>query len=460
MTDGKRIKNRRLYLAVDIGGTKIQSSLVEESGAILARERVRTPREGGSAEVLAALESAMQQVLSDPAVRPNGIAGIGVAVPGVVEPRAGRVVVTPNMNLTGVDLGPHLEDRFRVPVAIGNDCNLGTLGEAWLGSARNAASVVGMFVGTGLGGGFVRKGKLWRGAREAAMEVGHTVMQIGGRLCGCGNKGCLEAVASRSAIERDIREGVAQGRPTALNEMLAGDLGQIRSGTLRKALEQGDELVTEVVHRAADVLGHACLTIRHILDPEVIVLGGGVVEACHAYILPIVEGIVAGDKLPGARDAGHVVLSALGDDAVVLGAAALAARHAGRNPFKKKYRFAPSYPAVVWTRQGEVLVANQTYTDDVYVRVDGKIKRRRTDGQPGCGDSHMIGAEELEKVCKGGPTVVFIGTGESGQLQLDDAARRYLQQRSIEHLALPTPQAIVAYNDSNQRKAALFHVTC
>ncbi|MCL4193798.1 MAG: ROK family protein, partial [Thermoguttaceae bacterium] len=295
MTDGKRTENRRLYLAVDIGGTKIQSSLVEESGAIIARERVRTPREGGSAEVLVALESAMQQVLSDPAVRPKGIAGIGVAVPGVVEPRTGRVVVTPNMNLTGVELGPHLEDRFRVPVAIGNDCNLGTLGEAWLGSARNAASVVGMFVGTGLGGGFVRKGKLWRGAREAAMEVGHTVMQIGGRLCGCGNKGCLEAVASRSAIERDIREGVAQGRPTAINEMLAGDLGQIRSGTLRKALEQGDELVTEVVHRAADVLGHACLTIRHILDPEVIVLGGGVVEACHAYILPIVEGIVAGD---------------------------------------------------------------------------------------------------------------------------------------------------------------------
>lgn len=460
MTDGKRVKKSRLYLAVDIGGTKIQSSLVEESGSILARERVRTPREGGSPEVLAALEIAMQQVLSDPAVRPNGLAGIGVAVPGVVEPRSGRVVVTPNMNLTGVELGPHLEARFRVPVAIGNDCNLGTLGEAWLGSARNAKSVVGMFVGTGLGGGFVRKGKLWRGAREAAMEVGHTVMQMGGRLCGCGNKGCLEAAASRSAIERDIREGVAQGRPTALNEMLAGDLGQIRSGTLRKALEQGDELVTEVVHRAADVLGHACLTIRHLLDPELIVLGGGVVEACHAYILPIVEGIVTGDKLPGARDAGHVVLSALGDDAVVLGAAALAARHAGRNPFKKKYRFAPTYPAVTWTRQGEVLIANQTYTDDVYVRVDGRIKRRKTDGQLGCGDSHTIGAEELEKVCKGGPTAVFIGTGESGQLQLDDAARRYLQQRSIEHRALPTPQAIVAYNDSNQRKAGLFHVTC
>jgi glucokinase len=237
-------------------------------------------------------------------------------------------------------------------------------------------------------------------------------------------------------------------------------LGQIRSGALRKALEMGDELVTEVVRRASEVLGHACLTIRHLIDPETIVLGGGVVEACHAYILPIVEGIVAADKLPGARDAGHVVLSALGDDAVVLGAAALAARHAGRNPFKKKYKLAPSYPAVTWTRQGEVLIANHTYIDDVYVRVDGKIKRRQADGQLGCGDSHTIGYEELEKVCKGGPTAVFIGTGESGQIQLDDAARRYLQQRSIEHHALPTPQAIVAYNESKQRKAALFHVTC
>ena len=228
------------------------------------------------------------------------LTAIGVAVPGVVDPETARVVVTPNMNLTGVALGSYLEARFKVPVVLGNDCNLGALGEAWLGSSRQASSAIAILVGTGIGSGIVRKGKLWRGARESAGEIGHIVMQIGGPKCGCGNQGCLEALASRTAIERDLRQAVAAGRKTALSSLLQGDLSLIRSSTLRKALESEDELVTEVMRRASEVLGYACLTVRHLLDPEVIVLGGGVVEACSQFMLPIVEHIVGCDQLPGA----------------------------------------------------------------------------------------------------------------------------------------------------------------
>ena len=305
MDGAKRSKKARSYLGVDVGGTKILATLVEESGTILARERTATPRDEGAERVVVAIEKAMEKVLLAAAPGMEQLTAIGVAVPGVVDPETARVVVTPNMNLTGVALGSHLEARFKVPVVLGNDCNLGALGEAWLGSARQASSAIAILVGTGIGSGIIRNGKLWRGARESAGEIGHVVMQIGGPLCGCGNHGCLEALASRTAIERDLRQAVEAGRKTALTDLLQGNLSLIRSSALRKALESEDELVTEVMRRASEVLGYACLTVRHLLDPEVIVLGGGVVEACSQFMLPIVEHIVGCDQLPGARREGR-----------------------------------------------------------------------------------------------------------------------------------------------------------
>ena len=290
---------------------------------------------------------------------------IGVAIPGVVEPDQGLVVVTPNMNLSGVAIGPQLEERFGVPVAVANDCDLGTLGEAWLGAARGAQSAVGILVGTGIGSGIVYQGRLWRGAREAAAEIGHIVMQIGGPQCGCGNYGCFEALAGRAGIERELRQAIEGGRASVLPEILEGDLSVIKSGALRRALDAEDELVTEVMRRASEVLGHACLTVRHLLDPEVIVLGGGVVEACSDFMVPIVHKIVTSDKLPGARESRGVLLSALGDDAVVLGALALARTHAGRDPFDKRFGVAPKYPRIERARFGEVTIGRDTYDRDV-----------------------------------------------------------------------------------------------
>ena len=298
----------RLYLGVDVGGTKVQASLVHESGGIVERERRTTPRTGGPEQVLAAVEKVMDDVLKKGKVTAADLTAVGIAVPGVVDPDNARVVVTPNMSLTGVAIGAHLESRFHVPVAVGNDGNLGTLGETWLGSARQAKSALGICVGTGIGAGLVQNGKLWRGARESAGEIGHIVMQIGGPKCGCGNCGCLEALASRTAIERDIRDAIAAGRTSMLSELTGGDLSVIRSGAIRRALEAEDPLVTEVLRHASEVLGYACLTVRHLIDPEVIVLGGGVIEACSDFMMPIIENIVGSDRLPGARDGGQVLL--------------------------------------------------------------------------------------------------------------------------------------------------------
>ena len=450
-----------LYLGVDVGGTKVQASVVKESGDIIERERRPTPRTGGPEQVLAVIETVMEEALKKAKVGSGDLTAIGIAVPGVVDPASARVIVTPNMSLTGVAIGSHLEGCFKVPVAVGNDGNLGTLGESWLGSARNAGSAVGIWVGTGIGAGLVQHGKLWRGARESAGEIGHIVMQIGGPKCGCGNCGCLEALASRSAIERDIRQALDAGKTSVLTALAGGDLSVIRSGAIRKALKADDALVSDILRRASEVLGHACLTVRHLVDPEVIVLGGGLIEACSDFMMPIIENIVGSDHLPGARDGGQVLLSALGDDAVTLGAVALARRRVRRNPFKKRFAVQPAYADIARFTFGEIVVGRKTYDHDIYIPVNGKVKaREKSLAKKQFGNSHTVGPKELEEVCKGGPEVLFIGAGKEGKVEVTEEARRYLSQRAIQLEILPTTKLVEAYNGSKQRKAALIHVTC
>ena len=451
----------RLYLGVDIGGTKMQASLVRESGEIFCREKITTPRTGGPEQVVPAIEKVIADALKKGGVKTDDLAAIGIAVPGVVDPDRGLVVVAPNMRLTGVSLSAHLKARFKTPIALGNDGNFGALGECWLGSARKAVSALYICVGTGIGSGLVMKGKLWRGDRESAGEIGHLVMQIDGPKCGCGSRGCLEALASRTAIERDIRQGVAAGRKSAITELAGGDLSVIRSGAIRKALEVQDELVSEIVRRASQVLGYACLNVRHLIDPEAIVLGGGVIEACSDYIVPIIENIVGQDPLAGARDGGKILLSALGDDAVGLGAVAAARSLVGRNPFKKRFRVQPQYPEISRYVPGEITIGRKTYAHDVYIPVNGKVKNRKRGAEDEeSGAARVLGPKELEKVCRGGPGVLFIGTGENAAVELTDDARRFLAHRSIKLDIAPTAKAVENYNKSKSRKAILAHVTC
>ena len=454
-------RQRRLYLGLDVGGTKVQASLVRESGEIIGRERCTTPREGGPERVVAAIEKCMADMVRKGGITNDDLTAIGIAVPGVADPDQGLVVVTPNMRLTGVALVSLLSAKFKMPIVIGNDGNFGALGETWLGSARDAQSVLYICVGTGIGSGLVNRGKLWRGDRDAAGEIGHMIMQLGGPVCGCGGHGCFEALASRTAIERDIRDAIAAGRPSILTELTGGDMSVIRSGMIRKALDVEDELVTEVMRRASEVLGYACLNVRHLVDPAAIVLGGGVIDACSDFIMPIVENIIGTDPMPGAREGGRVLLSALGDDAVVLGAVAAARTLIGRSPFKKRFCVKPRYPEITQVGFGEITVGKKTYGRDIYISVGGVVSKREDDiAKQLYGSSHTIGPKELKKVCKGGPEVVFIGAGKAGKVELTEDARQFLAQRLIQCEIEPTVKAVGSYNRSKLRKAALIHVTC
>ena len=451
----------RLYVGLDVGGTNITAALVEETGAIQARKRNRTPRTGPPEAVLERMIETIEQVLTKGKARAKDLTAIGVGIPGIVDLSEGRVALAPNVNLTGLVVAKPIEKRLGVPVALGNDVDVGTLGEFWLGAARGARSVVGIFPGTGIGGGVIIDGRLVRGASNMAAEIGHIVIQIDGPLCGCGNRGCLEALASRSAIERDIRQAVESGRESVVTEILDGDLSQIRSKALKQALAREDAVVTEVMQRASEVLGQACLTVRHLLDPEVIVLGGGVIEACGAFIMPIIQRVLDEDHLMAVPPRGRLVQSVLGDDASALGAVAMAREFVGRPVIPADGEPLPMYPVLASAGVGAVIVNGETCENDVVIRAGGKVKKRKKKAvKEKYGTSHKIGPEELEKVLKGTPETLVIGTGYEGAVELTKAGKALLKERGVAATALPTPEAVTAFNNAPGRKAALIHVTC
>lgn len=233
-------------------------------------------------------------------------------------------MATPNINLAKFPLARELRKRFHVPVSLSNDVNLGLLGEKWFGAAKNAKNVVGLFPGTGLGGAIIIDGKLYTGTNGAAAEIGHMIVEPQGPLCSCGNRGCLEAVASRWAIERDIRQAVKSGERTIITHFTSGNLRLIKSKALKKALDAKDPLVTRIMKNASCALGKSCISLRHILNPDVIVLGGGVIEACGDFMLPIIKKVFSSDPFFKKIDRCRIVASQLKDDAVILGAIALA----------------------------------------------------------------------------------------------------------------------------------------
>jgi glucokinase len=251
------------------------------------------------------------------------VRGIGLGVPGIVDTHKDHILAAPNIRLTGFPLSAQLKRKFRVPIAMANDVNAGLLGEAWLGAARGLGHVVGVFPGTGVGGAAICDGKILLGAQGAATELGHMIVDINGPLCHCGNHGCLEALASRWAIERDIRALIKSGRRSVVLAMTNGQLATIKSRILKDALAKNDAVVKKVLTQAAVCLGKASISINHIFNPQAIVFGGGIIKACGDFMLPIVDKTMHADPFFKKFNFCRILQSKLGDDAVTLGAVRL-----------------------------------------------------------------------------------------------------------------------------------------
>jgi glucokinase len=327
MTDQlpKKPSEASYVIGMDLGGTKILATVVDAGGRMVAESKMKTHADQGPDAVIARIADTARQAARKARLDWAKIQGVGIGAPGPMNPETGVVFNPPNLpGWDEIALGPQLADTLGVPVAVENDVNLGTLGEHALGAGRGTRDMVGIFVGTGIGGGLILDGKLRSGFRHAAAEVGHMIVFADGPVCGCGRRGCLESVASRTAIERDIRLGLDAGRESVIPKLMK-DRARLSSGVLAKALLRDDPLVSEVLGKAQWYLGLHVASIVNLVDPEMVVFGGGVVEAVGDRFLDPIR-ITARQHYIQQADAAkvHIVSAELGDYAGVLGAAVLA----------------------------------------------------------------------------------------------------------------------------------------
>jgi glucokinase len=319
----------RPVVGIDLGGTKILAGVVDAKGKIIGQAKRATKPEDGVEAVVERMAKTVREAVSNAELSPGDIAAVCSCAPGTIDAGRGVVRFAPNLhNWENVPLAKLLGDKLDLPAFVENDVNLGTLGEYVLGAGQGIDNLVGIFVGTGIGGGLILNGKLWGGWRGGAGEVGHTVVLAEGPVCGCGSRGCVEALASRTAIERDIWAGVKAGRPSLIPEIMQRDKRQrLTSGALAEAFEKGDPLVREVIGRAQFYIGVLVGNLVNIIDPQMVIIGGGVAEALgEKYVEPIRP--VAYQYFINKRGAGDVqiVSAMLGDNAALLGAAVHARR--------------------------------------------------------------------------------------------------------------------------------------
>ena len=245
-------------------------------------------------------------------------------MPGPIDADSGVVLHTPNVALHEFPLAPRLADDIGCRVFLENDVNAGLWGEYIAGVGRGYRDVIGIFPGTGIGGGIVLDGRLYRGKDGRAGEIGHITVQSDGRRCGCGNHGCLETVASKTAIARDLALLAMNGQSPVLAAAGATDISVIKSGLIKKALEAGDPGVAEVVEQAARFLGIGMAAMVNTFDPEMILLGGGLVEKLGARFTEPAETEMRARAMPHLVEGVTVAEAGLGDDAAIVGAADLA----------------------------------------------------------------------------------------------------------------------------------------
>ncbi|HOX33274.1 MAG TPA: ROK family protein [Spirochaetales bacterium] len=322
-------KDGRVYVGADLGATKILAAVFDSSMKPLATEKAKTPREASAKAVVAALAETVRRALAASGADAKSLAGVGVAVPGPLDRARGIVRYTPNMGFKDYALGSELAGLFGAPAFLDNDVQAGVYGELRAGALRGKRNAVGVFVGTGIGGGIVIDGKVYRGSTGSAGEVGHMTLLDGGALCGCGNYGCLEALASRGAMAKDALALAAAGKAPGMLDAAGTDIRKYRSSAIASSIESGDKSVRRAVDRAAYWLGVGLANIVHLLNPEAIVIGGGIATRFGERYLERALASMEEHLMPGLSGSAQVLLSELGDLAVPTGAAYPAAEAAG-----------------------------------------------------------------------------------------------------------------------------------
>jgi glucokinase len=312
----------RWIVGLDIGGTNMVVGLVPFSGGdarALRKERTR-PEKGGKDVVARAAAMVRDSVESSPEAQDGEVVGIGIGSPGPLNRESGLVLETPNMGWRDFPLRDLVHGATGLPATLDNDANCATYGEWWQGAGRGANTLVGLTLGTGIGGGLVIGGELYHGASDAAGEFGHMTIDTTGRKCKCGNYGCLEAYASGPNIAARALEGLEAGVESILPELVDGRTSEISAATVYEAVVLGDAFAEEVMKETAKVLGVGIANLVNALNPDAVVIAGGVTQAGDHLFEPLRKE-VRRRAFRSAVDACRILPAALPETAGVIGAA-------------------------------------------------------------------------------------------------------------------------------------------
>jgi len=308
-----------MVIGIDLGGTSVSSAVVDDSGCISHQARLSVSGSRTAKEVINRLLTCVGMTM-DSCGR-DRVVGVGVGTPGLIAKETGTVVYAPNVpEWEDLPLQSLLRDRIGLPITIENDANSAAIGEHWVGVAAGHKNILCITLGTGVGGAIIMNDEVWRGTNGASGEIGHMTVVENGRMCGCGAPGCLEAYASATGIAGQARELLRSNRKGILSDLAGDDLDHIDAEMVADAASQGDEIAWKVMHRSATLLGIAVSSLTNVLNPEMIVIGGGVIKAGDMILEPV-RAEVARRAYAWSASVLKIVPASLGDNAGIIGAA-------------------------------------------------------------------------------------------------------------------------------------------
>lgn len=312
----------KYFICLDIGGTKVLGAIFDNKREIVYRIKKKTKADGDDAQNIEnTIISLVEELVEGFKISLDDVAAIAAGAPGVINIEKGVVLFSPNLPWRNYEIKKAIEEKFHVPFFIGNDVNVGVYGEWKYGAAKDLKQVVGLFVGTGMGAGLILDGKLFTGYQDKGAECGHMILDPEGPKCNCGQRGCLEAFSSKQGISDYIRTQAQRGRATSMEKAVVK--GVFKSKALKAAYEEGDEVAIEAIDRACHYLAIGIGNLINTFSPEMVVLGGGVMEAMNEVFMEKIMKEVDRYCMPSIRDTVAIKAAALGDDSILYGALAM-----------------------------------------------------------------------------------------------------------------------------------------
>jgi glucokinase len=317
------------HIGFDLGGTKMLAGVVGPGHEVLSKTKRKSQSQAGAEAVYEDIVATIRDTLAQAGKTAKDIGSVGMSVPGILNRKKGTVVRTPNLGFFDFPLADRLKAEFGFPIVLENDVNAGVWGEYVAGAARGHKHVLGVFPGTGIGGGLILNGELYAGVGGNAGEIGHMILQVEGPLCGCGNRGCVEGLASRTAMGKEAVGLIANGTLTGAYAEGGADLKAISSKFFANGLKEGNPHIIGIIDRAADLMGVHIGGCLNLLNPELVLIGGGLVEKLGDYYVKRVEKAMRATAWEFVADDAIVKVAVLGDDAALIGAADLARKAVG-----------------------------------------------------------------------------------------------------------------------------------